>query len=179
MTTVTRPTVQFVLTRKILLWILGILLGFSIASLPQYLRIKKSAQWPSVPGVITTSFVQSRPCKYPPCISGEIGYRYKVGSTEYLGTAFNLNRRHDATQEAWQKVIDRYPIGKAVNVYYEAGNPANAVLEPGLIGETELLYKMVVGMIWFFGLSFAAALAWYRDPEVSVARLSVSPHEKL
>ncbi len=179
MTIVTRPALQFVLTRKVLLWLLAILLAFSIACLPQYLRINKSANWPSVPGVITTSFIQPTTCRNVPCSLGEIGYRYRVGNTEYTGTAFNLSRRHGAAQEAWQKVLDRYPIGKAVSVYYDPNSPTNAVLEPGLVGETAILYKMVVGMIWFFGISFAAALAWYRDPEVSVARLAVNPHEKL
>lgn len=179
MTTVTRPALQFVLTRRILLWLLGVLLGFSLACLPQYLRIKKSAQWPSVPGVITTSFIQPGTCKNIPCFHGEIGYRYCVGNREYTGNAFDLGRSHWAAREAWQRQLDRYPVGKSVSVYYEPGDPAQAVLEPGLVGETQLLYKMVSGMIWFFGLSFAAAFAWYRDPEVSVARLSVSPHEKL
>jgi Protein of unknown function (DUF3592) len=155
------------------------MLGFWIACLPRYLRIKKSAQWPSVTGVMTSSYIQPGICKNVPCYQGRIAYRYRVGNTEYTAMAFDLGRSHWATQEGWQTVLDRYPIGKAVSVYYEPGNPARAVLEPGLVGETLILYKMVVGMIWFFGLSLAAAFAWYHDPEVSVARLAANPREKL
>jgi hypothetical protein len=179
MTTVARPAQRVVLTRKMLLWLLALLLVFWIACLPRYLRIKKSAQWPSAPGVMTSSFIQRGICKNVPCYQGRIAYRYRVENTEYTGTAFDLGRSHWAAQESWQKVLDRYPIGKAVSVYYEPGNPTRAVLEPGLVGETLILYKMVSGMTCFFGLSLAAALAWYHDPEVSVARLAANSREKL
>jgi hypothetical protein len=174
-----RPAQQFRLPRRALLWILALLLGLSIVSLPQYLSIKKSAQWPSVPGVMTASWMRSGLCKGIPCYHGEFAYRYRVGSTELTGAALELGRTHWAARESWQKILDTYPVGKAVSVYYEPRNPANAVLEPGLFGESELLYGMVRGMIWFFGLSFAAAFLWYRDPEPSVAELHASPRKKL
>jgi hypothetical protein len=179
MTEMTRPPLQIRISRKVLLCSLAILFGFSVASLPQYLRIKKSAEWPSVPGVITASWMRSGICKGMPCYHGEIVYHYRVGNIEYSGTAFELGRTHWAAREAWQKDLDRYPIGKVVSVYYEPRNPPNAVLEPGLFGETEIVYKMDVGMIWFFGLCFVAALLWYHDPEVSVAELSASSRKKL
>ena len=175
----TRPTQKIGIPRKILLWLLAILLGLSIASLPQYLRIKKSAQWPSVPGVMTASSIRTGVCKNIPCYHGEIAYQYRVGNTQYTGTAFELGRTHWAARDAWQKEIDKYRIGKAVNVYYEPRNPAKAVLEPGLIGETEIVYKMDVGMIWFFGCCFVATLLWYHAPEISAANLASNPHKKL
>jgi hypothetical protein len=174
-----RPPLQVRIPRRVLLWLLVLLLGVSIAALPQYLSIKKSAQWPSVPGVMTASRMQSGVCKGMPCYHGEFAYRYRGGNTDLTGTALELGRTHWAARESWQKVLDAYPVGKAVSVYYEPRSPANSVLEPGLFGEAEMLYEMVLGMIWFFGFSFVGAFLWYRDPDPSIAELHVNPRKKL
>jgi len=113
------------------------------------------------------------------CYHGEIAYQYRVGNAAYRGTALDLGRSHWAARDSWQRVLDEYPVGKAMRVYYEPQHPANAVLKPGLVGETEVLYRMDLGMIWFFGCSFLAALLWYRDPEPSVAELHASPRKSL
>jgi hypothetical protein len=135
------------------------------AALPQYLRAKKSAQWPSVDGVITASWMRSGLCKGMPCYHGEIEYRYRVGNTDYQSTALSLGHDHWATKEAWQPVLDQYPVGKAVKVYYDPGHPATAILEPGLHGEMELLYKLNLFLIGFFSFAFVVMLLTYHDPE--------------
>jgi Protein of unknown function (DUF3592) len=179
MTVAARPTQQIRFTRKGLLWLSGIFLGVSVLSLPQYLRIKESAKWPSAPGVITSSWMRSGVCKGIPCYHGEIEYQYHVGDVGYRGTAFDLGRSHWAAQSSWQLVLDQHPVGKAVRVYYEPQHPNHAVLEPGLIGETSLLYKMVLAMIGLFGFCFLATLIWYQDPQPSVAELHANSRRSL
>jgi hypothetical protein len=179
MTLVARPTQQISFSRKGLLWVFAILLGVSVISLPQYLRIKKSAGWPSVPGVVTASTMLSGLCRSAPCYRGQIDYQYRVADANYHGSALSLARTHWAVRDSWQRVLDRYPVGRDVRVYYEPRHPANAVLEPGLVGDTYLLYKMVLGMIWFFGFGFLAVLLWYRDPQPSVAELQWNSRKSL
>jgi len=160
------------LSRRAVLFILGLLLVFSLAALPQYLRAKKSAQWPSVPGVITTSYMRSGLCKGAPCFQGEIGYRYRVGSADYHGSSLSLGREHWGAQEPWQRVLDQYPVGKAVNVYYDPGRPATAILEPGLHGEMEDLYKLDLILLGGAGLGFLVSLLGYHDPENQISSLN-------
>ena len=179
MTEMTRPALQVRLSRKVLLCLLVILLAVPVASLPQYLRAKKSAQWPSVPGVITASWMSSGICKGVPCYHGEIAYGYRVGGSDYHGTRLDLGRSHWAAQDSWQRILDQYPRDKAVSVYYEPGNPADSVLEPGLIGEMDVLYKMDLGMIWLFGFCFIAALLWYHDPPPSISELHADARKHL
>jgi len=179
MTTMTRPVYPIRFPRKLVLGTLLILLGVSGVSLPQYLRAKKSTQWPSVPGVITASWMRSGLCKGMPCYHGEIEYRYRVEGADRRGTRLDLSRSHWAARESWQRVLDQYPPGKAVTVYYETANPANSVLAPGLVGEMEELYRMDLGMICFFGFCLAAAFLWYRDPDPSIAELHLNPRKNL
>jgi len=155
------------LSRNTVLAIFGFLLVFSCLALPQYLRAKKSAHWPSVPGVITASYMRSSLCKGTPCYHGEIAYRYRLGSTDYQGTVLSLGRTHWAAKDAWQPVLDQYPVGKVVNVYYEPGHPSGGVLEPGLHGEMELLYKLNLIYIVGSGAAFLICLLWYYDREES------------
>ncbi len=155
------------LPRQIILWILGFLIVISLIALPQYLRAKKSAQWPSVPGVVTASYMRSGLCKHMPCYHGEITYRYRVAGADYQGNALGLGRTHWAARESWQSVLDQYPVGKPVAVYYERGHPAEGILEPGLHGEMEDLYHLDLILIWGSVGAFIICFLWYRDPENS------------
>ena len=179
MTLVARPERKIHIRRKALIWLLGILLAFWILCLPRYLHIKQSANWPSVSGTITDSTMLSLRCKGVPCYRGQIEYRYRVGDVPYHCAALHLGRSRPAARDSWQRVLDQYPAGKEVRVYYEPQHPDNAILEPGLVGESILLYKMVVAMIWFFSVCFVAALLWYRDPQPSVKELQTNPRKSL
>ena len=118
-----------------------------------------------MPGVITESYMRSGLCKGMPCYHGEIAYRYRLGTTDYQGTQLDMGRSHWAAREAWQRDLDQYPVGKSVIVYYDPAHPATAVLERGLHGEMELLYKMELLFIGGFSLLFVVVLLRYSDDE--------------
>ena len=92
------------------------------------------------------------------CYSGEIEYRYRVGDSSYRGTALSLGRTHWAARDAWQRVLNNYPVGKPVAVYYELGHPGAGILEPGLHGEMAVLYKLDLFFIALSGFGFLVAL---------------------
>ena len=162
---VTRSYPKFRFTRQGLLWAFPLMIGLSMMALPQYLRAKKSAQWPSAQGVITASWMNSGLCRHMKCYHGEIEYRYRVGNTEYQSSAFSLGHDHWATEQAWQPILDQYPVGKTVKVYYDPRQPAVGILEPGRHGELELLYEMDLLFIGASSAGFVLVLLWYRDPE--------------
>ena len=148
----------------------AILLGLTLATLlpfaalPQYLRAKSSLQWPHTKAVITASYLVVGHFKQMKGYRGVVQYRYQVGSAEYSGSRLSFGRTHLAVQDAWQKVIDAYPVGKSVDVYYDPKDPGFAILEPGLLGEMALLYKMVLFFIAAFATALLIALYKFREP---------------
>jgi hypothetical protein len=136
------------------------------ATLPHYLRAKNSAQWPQANGVITSSYLRVGYFKHRKTYLPEIRYRYQVGPAEYSGSRRSFNTVHLATQAASQSVIDAYPVGKTVAVFYDPKDPASALLEPGIAGDLTLLYKMDLFFIAAFGAALLIALYKFREPVI-------------
>lgn len=162
---VTRSQPKFRITRQGLLWALGLMIGFSFLVLPRYLRAKKSAQWPVADGVVISSQMHPGSFKGMKGYWGEIEFRYRVRNKDYQSSALSLGHDHLAAKQSWQPILDEYPVGKAVKVYYDPRQPAVGILEPGLHGEMEQLYKMDLFFMGAFSAGFVAVLLWYRDPE--------------
>jgi uncharacterized protein DUF3592 len=120
---------------------LGILVLFSgvgIYALYQVYRGRKqadeSASWQSTHGTVTgsslgqsTNYSDSGPTvSYFPIVR----YSYSVVGQPYTGEriAFGLGESSSRSAKA-QKMLDGYPVGRPVTVYYDPANPAQAVLE--------------------------------------------------
>lgn len=85
---------QPITKRGAILFLLTLATILSIVALPQYLRAKKSAQWPTTSGTITFSrirFVRGR--RFDGYL-GEVQYRYHVGATGHLGSRLSFARDH-------------------------------------------------------------------------------------
>jgi hypothetical protein len=147
--------------RLAVLVLLALLFVVTCAALPQYLKIRKSPQWPTVQGVITASEVLFHRGRFQG-YTGNIRYRYRVGDTEYLGTRLSFEAVHLGTQEGWRHVLASYPVGKAVTVYYDPSHPDVGVLEPGLVGELSLLLKLVFILMGTFAEFFFLLFLDYR-----------------
>jgi hypothetical protein len=89
---------------------------------------------------------------------GDIQYEYRVGETEFHGTQLSFNRVHLAVEDAWQPVLNSYPVGKSVTIYYDPANPSFAVLEPGLLGEMDSLSKLNIAFVVLFAGAFLTVL---------------------
>jgi Protein of unknown function (DUF3592) len=155
------------LTRAILPPLFGALFVLSCLALPQYLRFKNSTQWPSTTGLITVSRLQVSYFKGRKDglkgYYGEVRYRYRVADKDYEGDKISFNRVHVSVRDAWQRALEGYPVGKTVNVFYDPKNPGIAVLEPGLHGEINLLYRMTILYIAGSGLAFLMAISVKRN----------------
>ena len=151
------------IARKILPPFFGVIFVLSWLALPQYIRAKKSAEWPSTSGIITASSLQVRYFKGMKGYYAAIRYRYRVADRDCEGDQISFNRVHAAVADAWQKVIDEYPVGKDVKVFYDPKNPSIAVLQPGLHGEIALLYKMTLLYIAGSGLALLMAISVRRS----------------
>jgi hypothetical protein len=132
--------------------------------LPRYLRAKQSAQWPQAKGVITVSRLEVSYYRQRKAFRALIQYRYRVGDTSYSSAQLSFNKYHAAPSAAWQGVLDTYPVGKPVDVFYDPQNPAFAILEPGLNEGLGFAYHMVLFFIASFAAAFLIALYKIREP---------------
>jgi hypothetical protein len=143
-----------------LVWLalLGLLILFTCYALPQYFKAMESGLWPQAKGVITISHLKVGYFKQMKGYYGVIEYDYCVGKTRFHGTRLSFNRVHLAVEDAWKPVVDSYPVGKQVTVYYDPKNPGLAVLEPGLHGEMHDMFILALIYIGFFVAAFLWAL---------------------
>lgn len=143
--------------------LLALLFVVSCAALPQYFKIRKSSQWPTVQGVITVSEILFHRGRFEG-YTGNIRYRYRVGDREYLGTRRTFAAVHLGTLDGWRQVLAPYPVRKTVTVYYDPSHPDVAVLVPGLVEELKLLFKLNFILIATFAGFFLLLLFDYRRP---------------
>ncbi len=107
----------------------------------------RSRRWPCITGVVTISKAvsvrtkQNREPKWAP----QIRYQYTVNKTKLTGTSIRFGMEGlSAGRKFAATYIDRYPVGKVVQVFYEPDRPENAVLEPGI--SVEHLWPMGIGV---------------------------------
>ena len=85
--------------------------------------------WPSAMGTVTTSYLEHRrssnnkgSVNYP-----VVQYSYQVGGQRYEGSKIAPGMEVGGTGAG--KVVERYPAGAQVMVFYNPQNPSDAVLE--------------------------------------------------
>ena len=89
-------------------------------------RGSSSVRWPSVEGRILYSHARTGP--HPETL---LWYEYHVANQRFAAAVATESNgvTFDSVATAAAK---RYPVGRAVAVYYDPANPQNALLEPGL-----------------------------------------------
>lgn len=91
-------------------------------------RMAVVSQWPSTMGTVIASYLESRS-------SGEGGstnypvvqYSYQVGGQAFHSAKLAPGPEVGGTGAG--KIVDRYPMGAQVMVFYDPKNPSDAVLE--------------------------------------------------
>jgi hypothetical protein len=94
---------------------------------------QQSAPWPIVRGIVVDSRVQtpkrrsgrSKNLIYTPVVE----YSYRVNGQEFRGRQIGPDDQAEDTLADAEKVTARFPKDSAVSVYYDAGNPGDAMLE--------------------------------------------------
>ena len=118
----------------ILLGLAIIIIGVSCARLPSAVG---SHSWPTTEGKILKSRVQETWSydgdDWGPGWKADIEYSYRVNGKRYVSDQIEvvdiINGNGDSIAN---KVVNRYPKGSLVTVYYKTDDPTTALLEPGL-----------------------------------------------
>ncbi|MCA9041930.1 MAG: DUF3592 domain-containing protein [Planctomycetaceae bacterium] len=96
-----------------------------------YQKIAESQSWPSTPGRISTAEIietgEKKKKKFIPVIE----YQYTVEANGYVSDIIEICPRRRSSQAAAEEIVERYPVGKKVEVYYNPVNPKIAVLVRG------------------------------------------------
>jgi hypothetical protein len=105
-----------------------------------YVNANPAKGWPVTEGVIESSEVGAVSTS-----SGRLGrglshfpdvrYRYTVGGKDFTGDKVHLGIGSALESDA-KAVAARYRAGEKASIYYDPGNPAMAVLDPRVQGQT-------------------------------------------
>jgi hypothetical protein len=95
------------------------------------IRGHASAAWPAVPGVIQESSVEYQSSSKGGTYHARIRYTYVLESTAHNGSRVAYGGFGTSGPSHAQKIVNRYPVGRAVTVRYMPSDPDESVLEPG------------------------------------------------
>lgn len=128
------PAMQFLFTRVFpaLMILAGVAAGYFGVQNVQLAQ--QSESWPTADGTIEQSKVEfQRP---DPRKSGtyaqRIRYAFTLDGRRYSGTRVAYGDYSSSDRSHAQGIVDKYPVGKQVRVYYLPGQPEECLLEPGV-----------------------------------------------
>ena len=126
---------------------------FAVSSWEAY----SSRNWPSVSGTVIQSHTEHTCGGYRELHSWEakILYRYSVAGRQYEAARISIFKPFcDSEKENVQRWLEQnYPVGKAVDVYYDPVDPSAAFLHPGAVSKFELFMIAVL-------LTIGCLLVW-------------------
>jgi hypothetical protein len=152
---------KFIIVMSAVLIMIG---GFTLlVSLLGAADSMQMAEWPSTQGIVTGGYVDSYWYSSGKHISDgyyiyspKVSYSYNVSGVEYsCDSVWRLDHESRSANEA-QSVVNTYPSGMAVTVYYNPSNPSHAILDrtegsspyiPVAIGAA-LLALGIIGLVY-------------------------------
>jgi K+-transporting ATPase c subunit len=130
--------------------------GFGLCYTTKILFVaKNSISWPTTDGVIVSSTLKSkdgnrsiRGNSTRETYYADALYRYQVGNNENISNVIAIGDYTSSSNALHhQKIVKKYPTNSVVRVHYNAINPSQSVLEPGI--RKEALYLPIACSVFF------------------------------
>ena len=121
-----------------------------------------SESWPSVEGEILESKLERSKSDGATKYRANVNYIYEIAEKEFTGKKIGFSAL--ATKSYTQKLIERYPVGENVEVYYNPENHSDSVLLPGL--NFVLILGPTIGIII---ISLSAILMIFKDKMICLS----------
>lgn len=121
-------------------------------------EIDSSENWPTTSATVLSSKVVERNSSDGPWYSPEVKFDYTVDGARYTAVDAPIFGMHldDESRSDTQKIVDQYPPGHIVTVYYYPRWPRVAVLIRGSG------FPLTPGFIWiFFGIYFLPPIGFF------------------
>lgn len=110
---------------------------------------RASAAWPSVEGRITSADLDhSTDAEGGDSYSPEVVYAYVVDDLSYENEEIKFGENSYGSEREAQAILNRYPVGQVVVVFYDPAQPEKAVLEPGVSGGSYIV--LGIGAVFVF-----------------------------
>ncbi|MBI2441031.1 MAG: DUF3592 domain-containing protein [Lentisphaerae bacterium] len=104
------------------------------------IRAKASVDWPATQGRVVASSVEYQDSdEGSGTYHAEVMYDFSVNDTTFSGNRVAYGDYGSSNPSHARRIVNRYPKGKSVTVYYLPGNPEECLLEPGLKGQSWFL----------------------------------------
>lgn len=133
----------------------GILLGIILVTRR---KVAQAASWQSTMGTVTFSTVERRSSGDGTTNYPVVHYTYQVMGQMLQGSKVMPGPEVGGTGA--HKVVERYPAGAQVMVYYDPNNPSDAVLERSMPGFIKWLWvAMIVTDLFLCGMAVVMAFA--------------------
>lgn len=121
--------------------------AFSIGK-PLHERAAASTAWPVAEGRIMKSQLARSRDKGTTMYSADVAYEYTVDGRRFEGDAIWMGDGYRSSDAAeFRRAVDRYPVGRVVQVHYDPAAPDSSVLEPGATWSSGMLYFMGLGVL--------------------------------
>jgi len=119
--------------------------GLIIGGIFMACRARQTLRWPAANGVVTESeikhiYTKNGGHRYKPIVR----YKYEVNNSSFSGDRLRL---FSGTYLFPEKVLEEYPKGIRVTVYYDPNDATKSVLLPGIGGSLGAIGGMFVGGI--------------------------------
>lgn len=99
-----------------------------VVQLRQGLRAEASKKWPRASGTVTACALEKSP-EHRRRYRALVQYSYRVGGKDYQGSRIFWGG-NEGREKHVASVVETYPAGSKVRVFYDPKNPAEAVLDP-------------------------------------------------
>jgi hypothetical protein len=151
-------------------FIVGSWFTYTNFSKPMAEEADATKSWPTATGVITNSDIHQSESDGKTMYSTEISYDFIVDDKPFSSNRITLNSGNSSTSsiKGVKKDLQKYPLEKAVTVYYDPELPNNAVLEPGADFFTYLV-KYAPSLFGFLGI----AMLWQLFKKVGLLLLAL------
>ena len=123
------------------------------------IRAYDSQHWPQTNGVIrsATMSVNGGLARYHKTYyAAKIAYDYQVGGVAYSSTKVSFGDYGDDNPNHARTILNYYPEGSQVSVFYKPNDPSVAVLETGCSINTWGIFEFGVILIIVFGILLPA-----------------------
>jgi hypothetical protein len=135
-----------------------ILIKFGVDILKGY----KSRSWPTASGTVLDSEMEAHQSRdedgdIRTTYGATIQYKYIVDGQEFQGNRRTFSNVRTSSVRNTEKILERYPPGSSVDVFYDPDDPSSSVLEPGVGASTYILLAVAIGFL-VFGIAGALGL---------------------
>lgn len=127
-------------------------LGLTVVGVKLIIEASAAAGWPSAGGIVVASRLEFHVTEGRKNAVPKVVYQYTVNGKQYRGDRICIGDSTGAGRPGASETVEKYKVGKAVQVYYDPGDPASSVLDPSF---NPSLFIMVVMGLFFSVMGLA------------------------